>query len=91
VCTYETEIIEVSGSAKGPDGWIPATTASIYFDHPVHFPAGHALMIDVLCPSRGPSARVALELDPETARSMAEAILRTLQSVPDTLLTSSKS
>jgi hypothetical protein len=78
MCTYVTTTVAVSGSAKGPEGWFPATTATVYYDHPVHAPAEHTLNIDVLNPGRGPSSRVALELDPATARALADAILETL-------------
>jgi hypothetical protein len=81
MCTYVTTTVEVSGSAKGPEGWFPATKATVYYDHPVHAPAEHTLNIDVLNPGRGASSRVALELDPCTARALAEAILETLSSV----------
>ena len=86
MCTYNTETLELTGSAKGATGWFRATNASVYFDHPVHHPAGHALMIDVLNLERGASARVGLELDADSARALAEAILRTLASVPAQLI-----
>jgi hypothetical protein len=62
------------------------TDATVYFDHPVHFGAGHALMIDVTDPAKGPGARIALELDPDSARALAQSILHTLDRVPDGLL-----
>ncbi|HUX03512.1 MAG TPA: DUF6295 family protein [Acidimicrobiales bacterium] len=86
MCTYNTEVLEISASAKGATGWFPATTASVYFDHPVHYAAGHALIIDVLNSSRGPSARAAIEMDAVSARQLAETILRTLDAVPVELL-----
>jgi hypothetical protein len=86
MCTYETERITVTGSAKGAQGWFRATDATVYFDHPVHFGAGHALMVDVINPSLGASSRVGLELDAESARELAMAILRSLDSVPAGLL-----
>jgi hypothetical protein len=82
MCTYVTERIPVSGSAKGPNGWFAATTASVYYDHPVHAQAGHSLNIDFLAPQEGPSARVALELSAETARALAAAIEAALAAVP---------
>ena len=88
MCTYETERISVVGSAKGADGWFRATDATIYYDHPVHFGAGHALMVDVINPSLGPSSRVGIELNAESARELAMAILRSLDSVPAVLLES---
>jgi hypothetical protein len=88
MCTYQTERIAVSGSAKGADGWFRATDATIYYDHPVHFGAGHALMVDVTNPSLGASSRVGLELNAESARELAWAILRSLDGVPAGLLES---
>jgi hypothetical protein len=86
MCTYNTERIDVSGSAKGPTGWFRATTASVYYDHPVHAPAGHTLNIDFLAPAEGPSARVALELTADTARALSAAIEAALAAVPADLL-----
>jgi len=34
MCTYDTERITVTGSAKGADGWFRATDATISYDHP---------------------------------------------------------
>ncbi|MBX6371931.1 MAG: hypothetical protein IRZ02_06720 [Acidothermus sp.] len=82
MCTYITKHLEIAGSAKGSSGWFPATTASVYFDHPVHAPADHTLNIDVLNLSLGPEHRVALELDPASARSLAQAILELVDGLP---------
>ena len=86
MCTYATELVALTGSAKGPHGWFPAVTATVYVDHPVHFAPGHALMVDVLNPALGPDARVALELDAASARELATAILRALDGAPAGLL-----
>ena len=86
MCTYTTEQVELTGSAKGPQGWFRATTASVYYDHPVHAAAGHTLNIDVLAPAQGPSARVALELTAESARALAAAIEAALAAVPAAIL-----
>ena len=89
MCTYNTETVTIRGSVKVGGQWSRATDATIYFDHPVHHESGHALMIDVLGSSLTSEDRVALELDPESARSLAEAILRTLALVPSVLLSES--
>jgi len=86
MCTYQTTTLAVEGSGKGAQGWFPVSDATVYFDHPVHARADHTLNIDLLNPSRGAGARVALELDPHSARALAEAILATLASVPSALL-----
>ena len=82
MCTYLTEHVSVSGSGKGPAGWFPVTDASVYFDHPVHAPADHTLNIDFLNPGRGPAARVAVELSPQSARALAAAITAALDAAP---------
>jgi len=86
VCTYRTEQLVLRASAKGPAGWMNVTDASVYFDHPAHFRAEHALSIDFLNPSEGPSARVAIEMNVESARALAQGILDALASVPADLL-----
>lgn len=86
MCTYRTTAVSVRGSGKGAEGWFPVSDASVYFDHPVHASAEHSLNIDVLNPSRGAGVWVALELDPRSARALANAILETLESVPENLL-----
>src|SRR5271165_480813 len=85
MCTYQTTTVAVEGSGKGAGGWFPVSDATVYFDHPVHARPDHTLNIDLLNPSRGPGARVAVELDPESARALAEAILDTLANVPSAL------
>lgn len=87
MCTYITDTFEVSGSAKGPDGWIRVTDASVYFDHPQHAFADHTLNIDLRRPVDGPAARVAIELTAESARALATSILAILDQVPEGLVT----
>ncbi|MGA2835308.1 MAG: DUF6295 family protein [Acidimicrobiales bacterium] len=88
MCTYRTSTLTVQGSGKGADGWFPVTDASVYFDHPVHAPAEHTVNVDLRNPSRGAAARVAVELDPASARALALAILDMLDSAPTGLLPS---
>lgn len=76
MCTYYTEKVSLrDSSGKGPDGWFNVSSASVYYDHPVHAPAAHTVNVDFLNPALGPSARVAVELDPGSARALAQAIL----------------
>ena len=86
MCTYQNERVVLKASAKGGGEWFRATDANVYYDHPAHFSAGHALMIDVLNPSRGAASRVALEMDATSARDLALAILRALDGVAPSLL-----
>jgi hypothetical protein len=76
MCTYVTTATPVDGSARQPGGddWFRVDRAVVYFDHPQDAPVDHALCIDVW----GGDQRVAVELDAESARRLAEAILATL-------------
>ena len=83
MCTYATVRTAVDGSAKGPNGsWFHVSDATVYFDHPVHAMAEHTLNIDLADPSRGPSARVAVELSAGSARELMTAIQAALDSAP---------
>lgn len=83
MCTYLTVRTQVEGSAKGPNGsWFSVSDATVYFDHPVHAMAEHTLNVDIAAPSRGPSARVALELTADAARALVAAIESALAAVP---------
>jgi Family of unknown function (DUF6295) len=82
MCTYTTVTDEIEGSAKRPDGtWLRVSRATVYFDHPVHAMAEHTLNIDLADPALGPSARVAIELTPESARRLVSAINDAFESV----------
>ena len=78
MCTGIVETAEVSGSGKGPQGWFRLEQVNVSYDHPNDAPLGHALNIDFVNPREGASARVAVELSPESARKLVEVILATL-------------
>lgn len=89
MCTYQTELLAVRGSGKGPVRWMTVTDASVYVDHPVHAPELHTVNVDLRNPALGPAARVALELDPASAEALARAILGALESAPAGIFQSS--
>ena len=78
MCTMILERTEIEGSGKGPGGWFELRQANVTYDHPFHSKWEHALNVDFIDESAGPSARVAVELSPESARKIAETILATL-------------
>lgn len=84
MCTYATVSEKVDGSAKGPGGqWFHVSDATVYYDHPVHAMAEHTLNIDLADPSRGPGARVAVELTRDSATRLLRAIEDALASAPE--------
>ncbi len=78
MCTGIVETAPVSGSGKGSQGWFKLEQVNVSYDHPVDASLEHALNIDFVTPSMGPGARVAVELDPVSARRLVEAILAAL-------------
>lgn len=71
-----TAEVTATGYAKGD--WIDVTTAVVSFDHSARLDVEHALCIDFRSGGGDPSARVAVELDAESARRLAQSILTTL-------------
>lgn len=78
MCTGIVETAEVSGSGKGPHGWFKLEQVNVSYDHPSDASFEQSLNIDFVNPDEGPSARVAVELSPESARKLVRAILTTL-------------
>ena len=74
MCSYINEKRAIVAHGKGTSDWISLTTANVYYDHPASAPLDHALIIDFLDESKGPSARVAVELSAASARALISAI-----------------
>lgn len=78
MCTMIVEKIKVDGSGKGTSGWFQLEVANVSYDHPFNAPLEHALNIDFVNESMGPSARVAVELSEQAARELVKTILAVL-------------
>lgn len=78
MCTMIATQVQVSGSGKGPAGWFPVRQANVSYDHPFDVPLEYALNIDFVNEAQGPGARVAVELDAGSARTLVNAILDVL-------------
>jgi hypothetical protein len=80
MCSYIVRKAALTGSAKGPKGWMRIDTANVYFDHPYHAPLDHALGIDFINAADGGHERVAVELSAQSARALVAQILAALES-----------
>jgi hypothetical protein len=78
MCTYLTHTAEVSGTGYARGEWIDVRSAIVSFDHPVRAQLEHALCVDFRSADGDPGSRVAVELEADSARRLAEAILATL-------------
>ncbi|MEX2486975.1 MAG: DUF6295 family protein [Nitriliruptoraceae bacterium] len=83
MCTTIADRHEFQGSAKGPDGWFTADHLYVGYDHPVHFDAEHAVSFDIVAEADGTAHRVAVELDPEAARTLGERLLAIADAADD--------
>src|SRR6202051_4668111 len=59
MCSYIVRKAALTGSAKGPNGWMRIDTANVYYDHPYHAPLDHALGIDFINAAGGGHGRAA--------------------------------
>ena len=78
MCTMIVQKVKIDGSAKGTQGWFDLGQANVSYDHPFNAPYEHALNIDFVNESLGPSARVAVELSESAARELVQTILSVL-------------
>ena len=79
MCTMIVETAKISGSGKGQGGWFKLNQVNVSYDHPYHVPLEHALNIDFVNEAEGPGARVAVELTPESAQQLVQAINTALE------------
>jgi hypothetical protein len=80
MCTMILHQAKIEGCGKGRlQEWFDLRGVNVAYDCPFHIRLEHALNIDFINEAEGPSARVAVELTPESARALAQAILTTLE------------
>ena len=74
MCTMVREKAEVIGSGKGPKEWFKLTQVKVSFEHPFNLQSEYALNLDFVNDDMGLDSRVAVELSPDSARRLMEAI-----------------
>ena len=76
MCTTIGHTIPVTGSAKGPGGWLAVDRAVVGYDHPTHARVEHALTLDFVDEATG--SRVAAELTRASGRELVAALIGVL-------------
>ena len=74
MCTGIYENATITGSGKGEKGWFKLGQVTVSYDHPVDASLEHAVNLDFVNQEIGPGARVAVELSPESAKALVDAI-----------------
>lgn len=78
MCTYLTRQVQLGGSGRFGQEWRRLSDAVVYFDHPQDAPVLHALCLDLRPQEGGIGERLAVEMDADSARRLAETILQVL-------------
>lgn len=79
MCTSINHSQAIHGTGKGVKGWFPLTQATVAYDHATHNGAEHALLLDFANYDLGTDARVAVELDLASGRSLLEKLQATIE------------
>jgi hypothetical protein len=74
MCTMIAQQVKVNGSGKSGLGWFKLDQVSVSYDHPFNMPLEYTLNLDFTNQAGGPAARVAVELDAESARALVSSI-----------------
>jgi hypothetical protein len=79
MCSMINERATIAGGGKGPQGWFPVDYVSVGYDHPTFVMREHAITIDFANEQAGPGARVAVELTPDSARTLIASLQTALE------------
>ena len=74
MCTMIAHQAKIEGRGKSGEDWFEVREANVSYDHPYDMPLEHALNIDFVNETAGPSARVAVELSIEASRKLIQTI-----------------
>ncbi len=80
MCTGLVQRAKVTGAGKSPDGWFELEDLSVMYDCTYHTSMPQGVNIDFFNEKKGPGARVAVELSPESAMRLVGAIMESLHS-----------
>jgi hypothetical protein len=80
MCTGLVQRAKVYGAGKSPEGWFDLDEVSVMYDCSYHTSMPQGINIDFFNESRGPGARVAVELSPRSAMELVHAIMESLYS-----------
>ena len=73
----------LEGSARAADEWFKLGNVQVYHDHFIKAQLEEGIVVDFLHENEGEPLRICLEIDPGSARDLANAILETLESHDD--------
>lgn len=81
MCTNIAIATVISGAGKGADGWFPINQATVGYDHATHGRQEHALLLDFVNYEIGTGARVAIELNLDSGRTLLRQLRMAIETV----------
>jgi uncharacterized protein DUF6295 len=78
MCTGLVQKAKVTGAGKASEGWFDLEEVCVTYDCSYHTSMPQGVNIDFFNEKEGPSARVAVELSPESAMELVHAIMESL-------------
>lgn len=75
MCTTNLIDLPLAGRATGDAGAVRISRAVVSCDHPAALVCDHAVLLDLWDDTGPRRSRVSLELEPQAAKALAEAIL----------------
>lgn len=80
MCTGLVQRKRVTGAGKGQSDWFNLEEVSVMYDCTYHTSSPQGVNIDFFNEKMGPGARVAVELTPQSAMELVNAIMESLYS-----------
>ncbi|HEV2389836.1 MAG TPA: DUF6295 family protein [Nitrososphaerales archaeon] len=80
MCTGLVQRAKVTGAGKSPNGWFKLDEVSVMYDCTYHTTTPMGVNIEFFNEKEGPGARVAVELNSESAMELVHAIMESLYS-----------
>lgn len=71
--------VSLTGSARTSEGWFELEDAQVYHDHFIRANVVEGVVLDVLNPGRQDGAKICFEIDADSARKLAIALLSTVE------------
>ncbi len=82
MCGFNEAIrIPLGGSGKDDRGWFDLGKAQVYHDHFVRAQFEGGVVVDLLRPGEDISLQLCLELSPEAAKALGQALLDTVAGI----------
>ena len=79
MCTMISEKVDVKGSGKKTNNWIPLDSCDIYYDHSTYVDCEHSITLSFKNEMNPIDSRITVEITPESAKDIINKINAALE------------